>query len=727
MSALPPSSDVLNSERVASPDDVESTPSKLRIALALADQGYRVFPLVPGGKLPAIGGWPQRASANCETVRKMWSSHDPVNDIAYERDFNIGIATGACAGRFLTVLDVDVKNGGKGLETLERIDISAPDAWREGAKRVDTPSGGFHLYFFSDAPLGTSASRLGPGIDTRGVGGYVVAEGSTMADGRAYVACGGALRTISPWLANDIGAPIERADANVLCLLDSKPALDRASAWLKDIAPLAVQGAGGDATTFKVAAGVKDFGVSSLACQELMVTLWNDRCSPPWDYEALSVKVDNAYRYGANSAGCKDPSTDFEPVEAEADPFDPKPTHSPDMFKFERFSSMKPDLARRDLIKGVMLRVSTVGLIGAPNAGKSQAEAHLAYAIAAGEDWCGRRVMPGAVICALGEGAEGFRGRVQAIREAKGCLSDIPFFMVPKIPNLTSRGEVGAFIAAVKSLMALEPETELRAIFFDTLTTATPGGDQNATDMMSTVVGSLRLISQELDCCSIVIHHVGKDATKGGRGSSVLNGDLDTELLVEANTRGGFTIRQTKQRDFDRGKVFTFAQKQAVLGYDVEGDPVTAVYAEEAAGSDLEEDFADTPDDNLSKHEQHMLDLLDEAPGEWHGRIDLQNLFVETWFKENPRSTDVSNKASYRRAIDSLVKRSEVIERGAGRKRVYKAADNFNLNDRAADKPDLNSSDESEHQVNISERDASALGLDQEIGSEREKRAGVSL
>ena len=641
--------------------ELPTGPSFLDKALALAAQGFRVFPLVPGGKIPALGGWPHRASCDPDQIRKMWTRNDPVNDIAYERDFNPGIATGACggplAGRFLTVVDIDVKNGSKGIDSFKRIDLGAPDDWT-ATKRVDTPSGGWHLYFIGDAPLGTSASRIAPGIDTRGAGGYVAAEGVLLDDGRAYVARGGALRTISPWLANDIGAPIERADANVLCLLDSKPALDRAAAWLKDIAPLAVQGAGGDATTFKVAAGVKDFGVSSLACQELMVTLWNDRCSPPWDYEALSVKVDNAYRYGANSAGCKDPSTDFEPVAAEADPYDPKPTHSPDMFKFERFSSMKPDLARRDLIKGVMLRVSTVGLIGAPNAGKSQAEAHLAYAIAAGEDWCGRRVMPGAVICALGEGAEGFRGRVQAIREAKGCDKDIPFFMVPKIPNLTSRGEVGAFIAAVKALMGLEPETELRAIFFDTLTTATPGGDQNATDMMSTVVGSLRLISQELDCCSIVIHHVGKDATKGGRGSSVLNGDLDTELLVEANDAGdGFTVRPTKQRDFDRGEVFFFAQKQAVLGYDVEGDPVTAVYAEHvtAAEAKLHEDFGRIGKPRFTEQEKTLLGEMPE-PGVFIPRRDLVALFVNRWSANHPQAMEKSVTSNCRAILIKLTR-----------------------------------------------------------------------
>jgi RecA/RadA recombinase len=54
--------------------------------------------------------------------------------------------------------------------------------------RVLTPNGGQHLYFSNliDQPLGNSTGDLPPGIDIRGNGGYVIACGSLMADGRQY-------------------------------------------------------------------------------------------------------------------------------------------------------------------------------------------------------------------------------------------------------------------------------------------------------------------------------------------------------------------------------------------------------------------------------------------------------------------------------------------------------------------------------------------------------------
>jgi hypothetical protein len=50
---------------------------------------------------------------------------------------------------------------------------------------VQTPSGGMHLYYRppEDKPLGNTAGKLAPGIDTRSSGGYVVGPGSATSAG----------------------------------------------------------------------------------------------------------------------------------------------------------------------------------------------------------------------------------------------------------------------------------------------------------------------------------------------------------------------------------------------------------------------------------------------------------------------------------------------------------------------------------------------------------------
>ena len=201
----------------------------------------------------------------------------------------------------------------------------------------------------------------------------------------------------------------------------------------------------------------------------------------------------------------------------------------------------------------------------------------MAYAIASGTPWCGHRVQRGTAICAVGEGADGFRGRLKAIRD-QNSAAGIPLVMFDGVPNLMVTAEVDRFINDCR-LAAEVTGTALRVVFVDTLTTATPGMDQNSTEGMSRVVASLRKISGELQCAVVVIHHVGKDVSEGARGSSVLIGDLDTETRVEDDGPGRFVVRQTKQRDHERGRDLRFVSRSVIIGQDGDGDDVTAVYA----------------------------------------------------------------------------------------------------------------------------------------------------
>ena len=51
---------------------------------------------------------------------------------------------------------------------------------------VETPSTGLHFYFRTETPYGNSSGSLPAGIDVRGLGGYVIAPGATLTDGRSY-------------------------------------------------------------------------------------------------------------------------------------------------------------------------------------------------------------------------------------------------------------------------------------------------------------------------------------------------------------------------------------------------------------------------------------------------------------------------------------------------------------------------------------------------------------
>lgn len=143
-------------------------------ALELGAMGIHVFPLVVNGKTPVTSRGYKDATTDDKRIHEMWQRC---------RSANIGIATGASG---LVVIDIDVKHGINGWKAfddcLERLgELPGP------TRMASTPSGGGHLFF--RAPEGVeirnSAGKLGPGLDVRARGGYVVAPPSII-DSRAY-------------------------------------------------------------------------------------------------------------------------------------------------------------------------------------------------------------------------------------------------------------------------------------------------------------------------------------------------------------------------------------------------------------------------------------------------------------------------------------------------------------------------------------------------------------
>lgn len=141
-------------------------------ALAYAARGWPILPLQPRGKAPLGALVPhgvKDATTDAATVRAWWAARP---------DANIGIATG---GRFF-VLDVDPRHGGE--ESLA--DLVAQHGDLPATVECLTGGGGRHLYFAWPAGAQRLAGKLGPGLDLKGAGGYVVAPPSVHPNGRSY-------------------------------------------------------------------------------------------------------------------------------------------------------------------------------------------------------------------------------------------------------------------------------------------------------------------------------------------------------------------------------------------------------------------------------------------------------------------------------------------------------------------------------------------------------------
>jgi hypothetical protein len=189
---------------VTRPPDIRPEPPLLKSALATAARGWHVFPCAPDAKQPALrGNWQELATTSAERIRAWWA----------RVPYNIGIA---CGPSGLVVIDLDQSRdlaGAfatgylfplSGADALARLAREHGAPYPSGTYTVDTPSGGCHLYFAASAGVRVrnSAGALGPLIDVRADGGYVVGAGSRI--GRlAYAARGagpGAALPLPPWL-----------------------------------------------------------------------------------------------------------------------------------------------------------------------------------------------------------------------------------------------------------------------------------------------------------------------------------------------------------------------------------------------------------------------------------------------------------------------------------------------------------------------------------------------
>lgn len=280
-----------------------------------------------------------------------------------------------------------------------------------------------------------------------------------------------------------------------------------------------------------------------------------------------------ATRYGYTAAAVPD---DFEDIPADEDPPAEGAVDHTNPFRVQTVDEFTRD--GRDvrwLIKGVLPHAALAVLYGAPGSGKTFLALDLAVAIDQGVPWRGCRTNAGRVAYLVAEGAGGFRLRLRALEQHREM--SLGLGVIDAAPNFLKPGHIKDLI---KELREWGPPD---VIVVDTVAQVMAGADENSSEDMGLLIAASRALWRAFRCLVLLIHHSGKDTSKGARGHSSLRGAADVELeVLRLDNSDLRVLTVTKMKDGIDGAEYPFGLTVVPLGQDADGDPVTSCVVDHA-------------------------------------------------------------------------------------------------------------------------------------------------
>jgi hypothetical protein len=217
-------------------------------------------------------------------------------------------------------------------------------------------------------------------------------------------------------------------------------------------------------------------------------------------------------------------------------------------------------------VKGLLATTGIAAIFGPSGSAKSFLAKDLGASIALGQDWFGHRTTQCDVTYVMLEGEGGLRNRVEAWEVHNGKLLPAGFKALAQPFQLAEPEQV-------EELGAILPPGGV--VIIDTLNRAAPGMDENSSQDMGRILAGMKRLQEITGGLVIVVHHTGKDASKGLRGHSSLKAALDGAIEVERSAVGR-SWSAAKVKDGEDDKQVAFQLHRVVLGTDGDGDEVSS-------------------------------------------------------------------------------------------------------------------------------------------------------
>jgi len=252
-------------------------------------------------------------------------------------------------------------------------------------------------------------------------------------------------------------------------------------------------------------------------------------------------------------------------------------------------------------IRGLLPKTGLAALYGASGSGKSFLALDLSASVAAAvAEWYGKRVTACPVTYCVLEGEAGMGKRIAAweAHYQKASADNLRFIVQPF--DITSPADVEELALAIRAAKGADG-----LIVLDTLNRAAPGADENSSKDMGVIIANAKALQQIVGGMVLLVHHSGKDESKGMRGHSSLFAAMDAVLYVSNSKDKGLSWGIGKSKDDETGSMHPFRLEQVVVGIDDEGEEITSCVAVSVAPS-----FAQRGARKLGPHQRTARDVL---------------------------------------------------------------------------------------------------------------------
>jgi AAA domain len=258
--------------------------------------------------------------------------------------------------------------------------------------------------------------------------------------------------------------------------------------------------------------------------------------------------------FGTKEAQVAQPATTTSPAE---------PAHSTLKFRRYKMSDLKNQPTPKWLIRDLLFQQQVGVVYAPPSSFKSFLAIDLCSRLVRGLDWQGRKLKSSRVLYVAGEGFPMFRLRRLAWLKHNGLPDqDDGLEVIDSAVDLTDTASVTQFIVEMQM-----DSGDVGLVVFDTLSTCTAGQNESDSGVMTSAIENAKLIGRMLNAAVLLIHHPGKDASRGARGHSSLKGNVDTEWVITRHEKEMHcTLRVSKQKDGEDGQIFHFAAHRIPLG-----------------------------------------------------------------------------------------------------------------------------------------------------------------